>query len=83
MLSSEGENVTLIEAISTSAAKGQVEKWLLELETYMKKSVHKMVAGAIGEYLKREREKWVLEWPGQCVNKFFNSTATLYLFCFV
>ncbi|KAK5646415.1 hypothetical protein RI129_004879 [Pyrocoelia pectoralis] len=67
MKSSEGEEVPLVDIIQTSLARGQVEKWLLELEIDMKKSVHKMVEGAINDYTKRLRDEWVLLWPGQTV----------------
>lgn len=44
MYSSEGERVQLIENISTSAAKGAVEKWLVQVEDMMLRSVRDEVA---------------------------------------
>lgn len=47
MYSSEGERVQLIENISTSEAKGAVEKWLVQVEDMMLRSVRDEVARSI------------------------------------
>ncbi|EZA62718.1 Dynein heavy chain 7, axonemal [Ooceraea biroi] len=67
MRSTEGEEVELLEMISTAAARGQVEKWLIQLEAEMRKSVHHAVHQAILGYHVKQRTTWVLEWPGQTV----------------
>ncbi|KAF3425902.1 hypothetical protein E2986_08048 [Frieseomelitta varia] len=74
MISTEDEEVKLIEKISTAAARGQVEKWLIELETIMRKSIRREVMLAIQAYPIKLRKVWVLDWPGQtilCVGKMY------------
>lgn len=56
-----------METISTSKARGQVEKWLLELEIIMKKSIHQKIKESFEDYPNQIRHQWVLLWPGQCV----------------
>ncbi len=68
MLSSQQESVTFTDSISTVNANGAVEKWLLEVEQNMIKSMRHVIGKGFEDYSVAEsREKWVLSWPGQVV----------------
>ncbi|XP_077977539.1 dynein axonemal heavy chain 12-like [Glandiceps talaboti] len=67
MLSSEGEKVKMSQTISTSEARGAVEKWLLQVQDVMLMSIRDVIAAAHEAYAIEAREDWVQEWPGQVV----------------
>jgi dynein heavy chain, axonemal len=62
----ESEKVPFIEVVNP-AESGAVEKWLLETESVMKRTLHKTAGNALQAYAQGERSKWILEWPGQLV----------------
>ena len=77
MKSSENEVVPLVEVINTVKARGQVEKWLLELESDMITSVRENIVNAKMDYEQCERVIWVLKWMGQavlCIDQLFWTT---------
>ncbi|XP_062316503.1 dynein axonemal heavy chain 12 [Osmerus eperlanus] len=67
MYSSEAERVQLIQLISTSEARGAVEKWLVQVEDVMLRSVRDVVARSRVAYGETPRKQWVKDWPGQVV----------------
>lgn len=44
-----------------------VEKWLIQVEDIMIKSLMKVTEESILAYTQVPREKWVQEWPGQVI----------------
>uniref|UniRef100_A0A8C3L4M3 Dynein axonemal heavy chain 12 n=1 Tax=Chrysolophus pictus TaxID=9089 RepID=A0A8C3L4M3_CHRPC len=84
MYSSEGERVELISTISTSEARGAVEKWLIQVEDVMLRSIRSVIARSRMAYLETERKSWVLEWPGQvvlCVSQMFWTSEVHEVLC--
>lgn len=74
MLSSDKEKVNFVTKVSTTAARGSVEKWLLGVESEMLIAVKYEVAESYSDYLKTARIKWVTEWPQMivlCVSQIF------------
>uniref|UniRef100_A0A8D3C251 AAA+ ATPase domain-containing protein n=1 Tax=Scophthalmus maximus TaxID=52904 RepID=A0A8D3C251_SCOMX len=67
MISSEKETVPFTENIDPAEAKGMVEKWLLQVENMMLKSVRHVIHQGLIQYAELPRKKWVLQWPGQVV----------------
>ncbi|TRZ01398.1 hypothetical protein DNTS_018422, partial [Danionella cerebrum] len=67
MYSSEGERVELVQLISTSEARGAVEKWLVQVEEIMLKSIRDVISRSRLAYQETKRNQWVCEWPGQVV----------------
>ncbi|GFR46074.1 hypothetical protein Agub_g7539 [Astrephomene gubernaculifera] len=50
MLSLEGERVSFLQYINTAAARGQVEQWLVEVESSMFEAVHDVTGKGIADY---------------------------------
>lgn len=67
MMSSEDEMVDLSIIVDTVKTRGQVEKWLVDLEISMKVTVREIIDKALIAYKNTERQEWVIQWPGQAV----------------
>jgi dynein heavy chain len=69
MLSIEGEEVELFKPVNVVAGdkKGNVEKWLLEVQDSMIGCLTQIIGEAYKAYANTDRKKWCLEWAGQVV----------------
>jgi len=69
MISSETERVKFIKIIDpeSPANKGNVERWLDELEKSQWLSIRDEVERSRDEYPTLERTKWVVRWPAQVI----------------
>ncbi|KAF5300254.1 hypothetical protein FQR65_LT09209 [Abscondita terminalis] len=67
MFSEENERVAFLEVIDTVAARGCVEKWLVQVECDMRGCVFNQLKESWTAYQGTDRQKWVTSWPGQVV----------------
>ncbi|CAK9103626.1 Dynein axonemal heavy chain 7 (Axonemal beta dynein heavy chain 7) (Ciliary dynein heavy chain 7) (Dynein heavy chain-like protein 2) (hDHC2) [Durusdinium trenchii] len=67
MVSSEKESVKLTSTVVPSEVSGAVEKWLLQLEEEMCRTVKFVTKQALADFPTKARQQWVLDWPGQIV----------------
>ena len=69
MMSGEGEVVPLHEVVDPNVGKkkGNVEIWLLELESQMRLTVKHQVKESMVAYAGADRNQWVMDWPGAVV----------------
>lgn len=74
MISVEHEEVQFLENVSTSAARGSVEKWLLQVEQQMLASIKSETVNSFKSYQTTKRIEWITKWPGMiilCISQIF------------
>jgi dynein heavy chain, axonemal len=69
MISAEGEEVKFDKPVDVNEGekKGNVEKWMLEIEAVMKRSLKGICKDSLQAYLTVPRTTWVRQWPGQII----------------
>jgi dynein heavy chain len=69
LISAEGEEVELDKRIDVNEGdkKGNVEKWMLEIESIMRRSLKGICKESLLSYHSTPRTTWVRQWPGQIV----------------
>jgi dynein heavy chain len=65
MYSAEGEKITF--GGETIQPSSMVEEWLVEVETFMFKSVERVGKESAADYARSDRVDWVQKWPGQII----------------
>lgn len=68
MQSYEGESIKFIQPINVDEGekRGNVERWLLEIEETMQKTMRHLSLKSLKD-LDTQRNEWLLKWPAQCV----------------
>ena len=69
MISADKEEVTFKKKIDVNEGdkKGNVEKWMLEIENIMRTTLRHIMDDSIKDFYKIKRTEWVQKWPGQIV----------------
>jgi dynein heavy chain len=69
IISAEGEEIQMDRMIDpeTPNNKGNVEKWLLDLELIQWESIRTQTLGCLLDYKNESRKKWILKWPAQAI----------------
>lgn len=69
LISAEREIVPLTKIVDVNEGdkKGNVEKWMLEIETQMRKTLRDQCSQSLKDYYQTPRPEWVAKWPGQIV----------------
>jgi dynein heavy chain len=53
--------------VNSGDRKGNVDKWMLDIETVMRKTLRELARDSLKDYYKTKRTEWVSAWPGQIV----------------
>ncbi|XP_034943575.1 dynein heavy chain 12, axonemal [Chelonus insularis] len=78
MISDDKEEINFQKIICTKDAKGCVERWLIQVEEQMIKSIKHEIMMSYYDYESTTRARWVLMWPGQvvlCVSQIYWTAA--------
>ena len=69
IISAEGEVVKMDKPVDpeNGANKGNVERWLLEIESIQWDSIRTLTVMSLEEYTKLPRKQWLLNWPAQVI----------------
>ncbi|XP_011505656.1 PREDICTED: dynein heavy chain 7, axonemal-like [Ceratosolen solmsi marchali] len=67
IISDDQEEIMMIDLISTVAARGCVEKWLVQVEEKMVNSIRHEILMSYRDYEVNNRVEWVKIWPGMVV----------------
>ena len=69
LISAEGEIVKMDKAVDPEnpGNKGNVERWLLEIENIQWDSIRSLTVASLEEYNQIPRGEWILKWPAQVI----------------